>query len=119
MRCRDQLTFKGCSFDLKFCIRFRELFEQTSSSARVFHRVCNQGRTNKRVFQALERSTFNYATQQGVTNNTHVYASFTTCFTQFSHFVYSNATGIRNYCRQRAFGYFADFSNNRLFVLKI
>ena len=43
----------------------------------------------------------------------------TQAFTQFSHFVYSNATGIRNYCRQRAFGYFADFSNNRLFVLKI
>ncbi|OAJ70137.1 hypothetical protein A7976_14590 [Methylobacillus sp. MM3] len=85
----------------------------------MFHRVCNQGRTNKRVFQALERSTFNSTAQQGVTNNTHVYASFAPCFTQFSHFIYSYATGIRNYCRQRAFGYFADFSNNRLFVLKI
>jgi len=78
-----------------------------------------QGRTNERVFQALKLSTFNNTAQQGVTNNTHVYAGFATCFTQFSHFVYSYAAGIRNYCRQRAFGYFADFSNNRLFVLKI
>ena len=73
---------------------------------------------NKHVFQALERSTFNSTAQQGVTNNTHVYASFATCFTQFSHFIYSYATGIRNYCRQRAFGYFADFSNDRLFVFE-
>ncbi|OQV66559.1 hypothetical protein AK51_05185 [Serratia nematodiphila DZ0503SBS1] len=85
----------------------------------MFVRECNQGWTDKRVFQAFEWSAFNYATHQGVANNTHVNASFTTCFTQFSHFIYGNAAGIRNNRRQRAFGYFADFSNNRLFVLKI
>ena len=30
-------------------------------------------------------------THQGVANNTHVNASFTTCFTQFSHYIYGNA----------------------------
>lgn len=52
-------------------------------------------------------------------NNMYVYVSFVICFMQFSYFIYSYVMGICNYCRQCVFGYFVDFSNNCLFVLKI
>ncbi|QUJ03315.1 hypothetical protein KCP71_04690 [Salmonella enterica subsp. enterica] len=109
-------TFKAAALTSNFAFAFANSLEQTSSSAGCSHRVCNQGRTNKRVFQALgAESTFNDAAQR-VLRTTHVYASFTTCFTQFGHL--STVTPRdRSYCEQRA-GYFADFSNNQLVCLE-
>ncbi len=75
MRRRSALHLsKAAVLTSNFAFAFANSLNRRAVSARVFHRVCNQGRTNKRVFQALERSTFNDAAQQGVTNNTHVYA---------------------------------------------
>ncbi len=75
------------------------------------------GWTNKRVFQALNLSTFNDATRR-VLRTTRMYTPAHDLLR--SSVILSTVTyGIRNYCRQRAFGYFADFSNNRLFVLNL
>ncbi|QUI98967.1 hypothetical protein KCP74_03685 [Salmonella enterica subsp. enterica] len=103
LRRRDQLTFKGCSFDLKFCIRFRELFEQTSSSARVPYEYAIRSTNN--APSALELSTFQRRGAAGRYEQHRMYwppASRPASLRSSAGFIYSYATGIRNAFRQTA-----------------
>ncbi len=80
---------QGSGFDLKFCIRFRELFEQTTAAPGCsIEYAIRVGPTN-----ASSGTRTEYLQQHGAAGcyeQQHVYASFATCFTQFSHFIYSS-----------------------------
>ncbi|MNR10664.1 hypothetical protein D3C85_1269270 [compost metagenome] len=78
----------------------------------------NQGRAFEHVVEHFELSAGNGAASQGVTYDTHVYASFAGLFTESGHSGYGHATGISHDSGQASFGSLVDFSDDGLLVFE-
>ncbi len=79
----------------------------------------DQSRTHKGFVQALVLGTFDRTTQQGVTYNAYVNASFTCILAETSHSSNGHTAGISHNGRQRTFGSFVDFSDDGFFVFEL
>src|SRR5690606_32570825 len=116
--CKVIAFTRGC-LDLELVLALGEFLEQAGSGARMLVGKRDQSRTDKDVVQALVLGTFNSTTQQGVTYDTYVHASFASVFAQTSHGSYAYTAGISHNGRQRTFGSFVDFSDDGLFVFEL
>lgn len=104
------ITFKAAA-DLKFCVGTANSLNRRAA-APLFHKLCNQvGSTNASL--GLGQITFNSTAQRCYEQRMYAPASRTALRSSVIYLQLRSATA------DNAFGCAADFSNNRLFVLKI
>src|SRR6056297_579466 len=116
--CTHQLSADGQSLNLERFFLLGKILQQTRCCARIFHRECQNGRTNQRFINALELCTTNRDLCEVVTNNLQTHVFGTSLGTKRRHVTRGNTTVVSHNHRQSTTGSLVDFSDDRFLVFE-